>query len=874
MSARSRSTIAANSAAILKNDDFWICSSAEGAFKAMHGAVSSESMALAAMTGVPAVTIGVPSTILLNDTISPPGDTDVFAFGVVSGRTYMISMYGSGANPLVDSLVALFNAGGSFVNLDDDGGSGTNALLTFTATSTGTWFIQTQAYPGSGLTGQYTLDVLLQPLGDVVGDTFGAAPLIGLGVSYGFIDAGVPPIYGGGASETDTFKINMTAGKYYTIEVAGGADYDSDWFALPAGELDPIIFLYDSDGNEVAFDDDIAFPSDISAQIGFFAQESGSYYLDVQSYAPWTGGYSITLNEYDPADFNPLDAINWFSADNIDIGPGNTVKVYFAAAGESFGELADNGTDPLPSFGWNAFEKQQVFDALQEYTKILGITYVETNVVADAEFRLITTTSEDYGAYFYPQDPAYGSQQGIGAFNVDSGGWNFDQQQALVQGGYAFAVLLHELGHAHGLAHPHDNGGGSDIMLGVTGPFDSYGIYDLNQGVYTVMSYNDAWPLHPDGPSPFTVGGIDNGWSGTLSAFDIALLQQRYGVASPYAAGNSVYTLKDVAAQGTYYETIWDTGGTDEIRYNGNRDATIDLTAATLDYSATGGGVMSFVREIKAGFTIAAGVLIEKGTGGNGDDVIIGNGAANTLAGNGGDDFLMGRTGADALSGGSGFDTASYALAAAGVIATLNNGGTGSGSGGEAAGDTYTGIEKLEGSKFNDTLTSNNGADTLSGLGGNDLLTGNNGEDVLEGGDGDDSLSGGNAADDLDGGAGADSLAGGSGDDHLNGGAGDDVLSGGNGNDVFSFSEIGGSDRITDMTHSDRIDLTLIDAVAGGADNAFTFIGASAFGGVAGQLRSYSSLGNFFVEGDVDGDGLGDFIIQTNILAINNDLIL
>src|SRR6185436_18397615 len=303
--------------------------------------------------------------------------------------------------------------------------------------------------------------------------------------------------------------------------------------------------------------------------------------------------YSVTLQAVDPDDFNPLDAINWFSADNIDIGPGNTVKVFFAPAGESYDELADDGINPLPSFGWNATEKAAVMNALLQYTKILGINYVETTIESEAEFRLITTTSEDYGAYFYPQDPAYGDAQGIGVFNVDSGGWDkpgFSAQDipgdqvSLLQGGYAFAVLLHELGHDHGLAHPHDDGGGSDVMLGVNGPFDSYGIFDLNQGVYTVMSYNDAWPLHPDGPSPFTIAGIDNGWSGTLSAFDIALLQQRYGVANPYATGNTLYTLKNVQAQGTYYETIWDTGGTDEIRYTGNRDARIDLTAATLDY--------------------------------------------------------------------------------------------------------------------------------------------------------------------------------------------------------------------------------------------------------------------------------------------------
>ena len=898
MSNRSRLEIANNAAAILKNDDFWMCTSTIGAFKAAHGGISSNLMALASTANAPTLTLGVPSTILVTDTISPPGDTDVFGISVTAGRTYMISMYGSGVTPLQDSLVALFNASGSFVNLDDDGGSGTNSLLTFTATSTGTWFVQTQAYPGSGLTGQYTLDFLLKPLGDVVGDTFGAAPLIAPGVTYGFIDAGVPSVYGPGASETDTFKINMTAGQFYTIEVAGGADYDSDYTALPAGELDPIIFLYDSLGNLVADNDDISFPDDISSRIGFYAETSGTYFLDVQSYAPWTGGYSITVNEVNLATLNPLDAINWFSADTIDIGPGNVVKVFFAPAGESYDELADNGVDPLPSYGWNATEKAGVMNALLEYTKILGITYVETTNEAEAEFRLITTTSTQYGAYFYPQDPAFGDAQGIGAFNVNSGGWDklgFSTQDipgdqvSLLQGGFSFGVILHELGHAHGLAHPHDHGGGSDVLAGVTAATGSYGVYNLNQGIYTVMSYNDAWDFHPDGPSPFTISGINNGWSGTLSAFDIALLQMRYGVANPYAAGNTVYNLDDVQALGTYYECIWDTGGIDEIRYTGVRNAIIDLTAATLDYTPTGGGVMSFVDDIKGGYTIANGVVIENGTGGGGNDALLGNSSANVLKGNDGTDFLMGKGGADTLNGGNGFDTASYAMAAGGVTVSL---ATGTGTAGEANGDQLISIEKLEGSGFNDTLTGGNGNDTLNGLGGidtiaggngvdtmdggagNDNLDGGNGNDVMSGGADNDTLTGGNGLDNMNGGAGTDTLTGGNDNDTLNGGAGNDVLSGGNGNDVFSFSEIGGADRITDMTHSDRIDLTTIDAIAGGSDDAFTFIGGGAFTNVAGQLRAYSSGGFFFVAGDVNGDGVADFTIQTNILTVLNDFVL
>ena len=72
-----------------------------------------------------------------------------------------------------------------------------------------------------------------------------------------------------------------------------------------------------------------------------------------------------------------------------------------------------------------------------------------------------------------------------------------------------------------------------------------------------------------------------------LSAFDIAVLQERYGAVA-HATGNDVYTLKDVNAEGTFYECIWDTGGTDVIRYAGTRDTRIDLTAATLDYYPDG----------------------------------------------------------------------------------------------------------------------------------------------------------------------------------------------------------------------------------------------------------------------------------------------
>jgi serralysin len=745
-------------------------------------------------------TLALPPSEVMVDGDIGPGDFDVWAIDLVAGETWMFNAFGSGADPISDTFLVFYDTNGDFVTYDDDGGAGTNSLLTYTAAVTGTYFILIDSFSGAE-TGSYTLDAILSPGVDTVSDVPGAGPTLTFGTpNYGFIEAGAGP-YGPGFSEVDTYTLNVEAGLIYSIELAGGADYLSDFLDLPPGELDTVIVVYDADFNVIASNDDINFPSDVSSRVQFIADEDATYYVDVFSYSPWTGGYSITANELNPADFDPLDSIIWASASNVPFQAG-VAYVYFGHAGESFGQTNDDGVTPMTTFGWNAYEIQQVMKALEQYEKILGVDYQITGSLAQATFRLSTTSSEQYGAYFIPQDPAYGPDQGVGVFNVDSGAWNFGAQQSLVQGGYAFEVILHEFGHGHGLAHPHDNGGGSEIMLGVTGPFNSYGLYDLNQGVYTVMSYNSSWPTGPNGESPFTIAGVDNGWSGTLSAFDIAALQQRYGVINPYATGNNTYVIDDTQAQGTYYECIWDTGGKDAINYTGNRNARIDLLAATLDYSPTGGGVMSFVEGIFGGFTIAAGVVIENAAGGNGNDDILGNAANNELKGNGGDDVLVGREGADKLDGGTGFDIASYLTASSGVRASLDDS---CGSSGDAAGDSYKGIEGLQGSQFNDVLEGSKKGDTLLGEGGNDCLGGGDGNDTIDGGAGNDKLDGGKGVDTLLGGSGDDCIDGGKDNDTIEGGAGNDTMYGDSGKDTFVFSIGDGQDKITDFKKSQDI---------------------------------------------------------------------
>ncbi|HEX8573425.1 MAG TPA: M10 family metallopeptidase C-terminal domain-containing protein [Allosphingosinicella sp.] len=116
------------------------------------------------------------------------------------------------------------------------------------------------------------------------------------------------------------------------------------------------------------------------------------------------------------------------------------------------------------------------------------------------------------------------------------------------------------------------------------------------------------------------------------------------------------------------------------------------------------------------------------------------------------------------------------------------------------------------------------------------------------------------------GGQGADFILGGQNGDSISGGPGSDTLFGNAGNDVFRYTSTADStpaaqDLIRDFAAGDLVDLSRVDADSRTEGNqAFTFIGAGAFGGRAGELRLEEQRAPIWlVQGDTDGDGSADF---------------
>uniref|UniRef100_A0A2A4Z8L6 Cadherin domain-containing protein n=1 Tax=OCS116 cluster bacterium TaxID=2030921 RepID=A0A2A4Z8L6_9PROT len=315
-----------------------------------------------------------------------------------------------------------------------------------------------------------------------------------------------------------------------------------------------------------------------------------------------------------------------------------------------------------------------------------------------------------------------------------------------------------------------------------------------------ILNVNDNAPIFAT-PSP--VVNINEGITaaGTYTATDADLDLLMYSLDT--GNDNALFTIDAVTGVLTFntapdYESPGDTDLNNS--YIVNVIATDGTTTANLN--------LTLNVQDKDEFTGTAGDDNPL-TGSALNDIIRGLAGNDTINALAGDDILNGGAGKDVLNGGEGTDLASYEDATSGVFVHT---GWLSQNTGEAAGDSYTSIEGLIGSAFNDELIIVTSDAKLYGGAGNDKLTTVSTNSALYGQDGADELYANNGTDALYGGAGNDSLFGYGGNDKLEGGAGNDWLVGGSGNDTFVFKANSGRDGIADFkVHNGTINGDIIE---------------------------------------------------------------
>ena len=555
-------------------------------------------------------------------------DIDMYALTLGPGE-YSINLVGDevSGTELLDSYLTIYNSAGTTLASDDDAGAGLYSYLTFTLASNQTIYVSAEGLTSSNL-GQYFMSV--QPA-EISADNSTLAYIDQFVTLTGSIEF---------EYDYDWYLTSLQEGTTYLIQMTNSF-----------GDIAGFIQIFDNLGNFLV-------QSNTDGELIYTATVSDSYYLAAgpTPFGTAAGTYTLDMNALTgigwdaPNLAEPLASIDWGHVvpDNNTATGVTDINVYFVPGSQTFTD--SDGT--YTTGAWDAAEYNAALAAFQHYENVANVNFNVVTVASQADFFMVETTGTGYLGYFNVGGGTITLQgvnytlDGHGVF--DSGGTGWDAG-GLAVGGYGYITLIHELGHGIGLAHPHDNGGSSSIMAGVSGPFGSLGTSGLNQGIYTTMSYNDGWYSLYGSGGP---GSNNYGWQGTLMALDLAVLHDNYGANTTFSNGNNTYVLDTANAAGTYYECIWDTGGaSDAINYSGSGNATINLNAATLTGTAAqgAGGFVSFVSGIYGGFTIANGVVIENANGGSGIDTITGNGVANVLNGGAGFDQLFGGRGNDTI---------------------------------------------------------------------------------------------------------------------------------------------------------------------------------------------------------------------------------
>ncbi len=311
----------------------------------------------------------------------------------------------------------------------------------------------------------------------------------------------------------------------------------------------------------------------------------------------------------------------------------------------------------------------------------------------------------------------------------------------------------------------------------------------------------------------------------------------------------------DTLTGGFGSDTFNSGGGNDSIV--GSEDAG-DGDIDVLDYSGETNGVVVTYTGSEAG--TAAGTTTDTDTFSEIERIIFTNqaDAVNALADTGGvtldtqagDDFVAAGQGADSLDGGADTDQLSYLGSAAPVTLDI---GAGTGTGGDAEGDTFANFEIFNLTDGDDSVTGSTSGEEINAQAGNDNISTGGGDDSVVAGAGNDTVQGGAGADNMNGGAGIDTLSYEDSAAPVTVNLGANSVSGGDatGDTIAAFENVTGSaggDVLTGSNASNTI------SGLGGDDQIDAGLGADSVDAGAGNDNVAGSLGDDVMDGGADND--------------------
>lgn len=851
------------------------------------------------------------------------GDHDWYRVTLVAGQTYTFSIDPSGpggaATDFEDSFLRLRSAAGALLASDDDGGLNTHSNLTFTATSSGTFFVDVGTYNDTE-TG--TFRVLAVNAGTSGADTVaafsGTTGTIAIG---GQVNSAINTV-----GDQDWYAVTLTAGQRYqfrTIATGGGSDVDT------------ALFIRDASGAKLGSNDDSG--GGTYSNLIFTPSTTGTYYINVAAFANATSGaYTLTADLAPPLQVYTNDQIADQLINGYWGGPANARHF----------NVAPGGTITFNVQALTAAGQLLAREAFNLWGDATGIIFSEITTAAQ-----ITLDDNQSGAF--ASSTRSGNLIISSIVNVATS-WLTTYGTGLNT--YSFQTYIHEIGHAIGLGHAGNYNGNADYATDASYLNDAWAT--------TVMSYFDQTEN-----SYFNGLGFTRQFVVTPMVGDVLATTTIYGAGNTTRTGDTTYgfnnnsgrAVYDAATYASVTYTVVDHGGIDTLDYSGfSQNQLINLNEEA--FSNIGARI--------GNVSIARGTVIENAIGGTGNDTLIGNAANNTLNGGTGTDTMVGGIGDDTYHvdnagdvvtelSGEGTDTVVTALGAAappynalyyqpGNVENLTGtNGSGQGVWLNSLNNVVTmggGNDLIVMSEQAAPFTSaGQGSDTVGAGGGNDYIFfggGFDASDTVDGGAGYDSVgllgnytltlgassltgvelfamySSGSAGSPYNytltthngnvaagqllivtaasllsteqltfngsaesdgrlqvfGGHGSDTITTGAGNDRIIGGEGADILTGGAGNDVFQYnnaleSTAANRDTILDFTSGDRIDLFYTDANANaGGSQHFSFIGSGAFTNSAGQLRAAEqSPGQWLIEGDTNGDGVADLSILVTV---------